>query len=130
MSHFRQPELDIHSSLARLCRVVLGGLLIVASTATTADNAKTDNTKADNDGISAIELRRLLEPTPAEIVQEEQGRIYIYDGLRDTDIERAMSEEFGRIDHMMFIRVRKTDADGEILRDKATGEAIVDDDGC
>jgi hypothetical protein len=87
-------------------------------------------TCAADDDIAAIELRRLLEPTPAEIAQEEKGRIYIYDGLSGRDIERAMSEEFDRVEHMMFIRVRKTDADGEPVRDPDTGAAEVEDDGC
>ena len=87
-------------------------------------------TCAADDDIAAIELRRLLEPTPSEIVQEEEGRIYIYDGLSGSDIERAMSEEFDRVENMMFIRVRKTDADGEPVRDPDTGAAEVEDDGC
>jgi hypothetical protein len=85
---------------------------------------------ADDTDVAAIELRRLLEPTGAEIAQEQKGRIYIYEGLRDIDVERAMDSEFDRIDHMMFIRVRKTDAEGKVARDPETGEVEVEDDGC
>ena len=55
-----------------------------------------------------IELRRLLEPTPAEVRAEQEGRIYIYDGLKEEDIARAIEEQFNRVDSMMFIRVQPT----------------------
>ncbi len=80
--------------------------------------------------VREIELRRLMEPTPAERAQEDRGQIYIYDGLRDTDIQHAMDEEFHRIEHMMFIRTHKTDPHGEVKRDASTGEALIEDDGC
>ena len=77
-----------------------------------------------------IELRRLLEPTESELHAESQGRIYIYDGLRDVDVELAMERQFDRIENMMFIRVKPTDEDGEVLLDPKTGEDLVPDDGC
>jgi len=77
-----------------------------------------------------IELRRLFEPTKAELQEEAAGRIYIYDGLRDIDVERAMQEEYERIENMMFIREKNTDDKGEVLKDPATGEVVMQDDGC
>jgi hypothetical protein len=80
--------------------------------------------------VREIELRRLFEPTQSELEQETEGRIYIYDGLRDKDVERAMEEEFDRVENMMFIREKKTDEKGEVLKNPETGEAVVEDDGC
>jgi hypothetical protein len=80
--------------------------------------------------ISEIEKRRLFEPTDAEIDAEAAGRIYIYEGLSEADIDRAMDEEFERVENMMFIRVKKTDQNGEVIKDPETGEALVEDDGC
>ena len=80
--------------------------------------------------LSGIEQRRLFEPTEAELRQEANGRIYIYDGLRDTDIARAMDEEFARVESMMFIRVKKTDKNGAPVTDPDTGVPVVHDDGC
>ena len=80
--------------------------------------------------VSKIELRRLLDPTEAELAAEAEGRIYIYDGLTDRDIQEAMNEEFERVENMMFIRTRKTNADGELKRNEDTGEVEVADDGC
>lgn len=77
-----------------------------------------------------IELRRLFEPTPAEVSAEESGRIFIYEGLRDVDVARAMREEFDRVDSMMFIREQITDDDGEVKKDPETGTPVYQDDGC
>jgi hypothetical protein len=77
-----------------------------------------------------IQLRRLLEPTDAELAQERKGRIYIYESLTHGDIETAMEEEFDRVESMMFIRVPKTDESGEVMKDKETGGVIFEDDGC
>ena len=85
---------------------------------------------AETTDVSEIELRRLLEPTPSELAQEERGRIYIYDGLRDSDIDHAMREQFDRVEHMMFIRTKKTDGTGAVKRNEKTGEVEVEDDGC
>jgi leucyl aminopeptidase (aminopeptidase T) len=80
--------------------------------------------------VSEIELRRLLDPTEAELAAEAEGRIYIYDGLTDRDIQRALNEEFERVENMMFVRTRKTDPDGALKRNKDTGAVEVEDDGC
>jgi len=79
-------------------RTAVAGLTLVAVTGT-----------AFAVDVSEIERRRLFEPTQAELQQEAAGRIYVYDGLSDADIARAMDDEFFRVENMMFIRVRKTD---------------------
>ena len=78
--------------------------------------------------VSKIEKRRLFEPTPSELQEEASGRIYIYEGLTDKDVERALNEEFERVDSMMFIRVKPTDEEGETLKDPETGEDLYVDD--
>jgi predicted transcriptional regulator len=97
---------------------VLGAVLLMLS----------ENSLAGD--VRDIELRRLFEPTEAEREEESTGRIYIYDGLRDFDVERAMRDEYDRIENMMFIREKKTDGKGEVLKNPATGEDVVEDDGC
>ena len=56
--------------------------------------------------LSEIERRRLLDPTSGELRAEATSRVYIYEGLRDRDVERALEEEFKRVQNMMFIRVK------------------------
>jgi predicted transcriptional regulator len=87
-----------------------------------------ENPRAED--VRDIDLRRLFEPTEAEREEETTGRISIYDGLRDIDVERAMRDEYDRIENMMFIREKKTDGKGEVLKDPATGEDVGEDDGC
>jgi hypothetical protein len=103
--------------------------VVSCSVAVTALFASSLSAAAGAD-VSDYELRRLFEPTEAERAQEHAGRIYIYDGLRDVDIRRAMREEFERVEHMMFIREKRTDEHGEVKTNPATGEAVVEDDGC
>lgn len=100
-----------------LATIGLAATLISSSIAAAAD-------------VSDIEQRRLFEPTEAERAAEAEGRIYIYDGLTDRDVQRALDDEFERVDSMMFIRTRKTDEDGKIKRDEDTGEVEVEGDGC
>ena len=80
--------------------------------------------------VSEIEKRRLFQPTQAELQEDAAGRIYIYDGLTQADIERAMDEELNRVESMMFIRVKKSDEQGKVVKDPETGYALVEDDGC
>jgi hypothetical protein len=76
------------------------------------------------------QMARLLEPTQSDLKSEAKGRVMIYDGLTDKDVERALDEQFDRLDHMMFTRVVVTDDSGEATRDE-DGEVIVEgDDGC
>jgi hypothetical protein len=73
-------------------------------------------------GSSDWQQRRLFEPLPAELVEEARGRIVIYDGMQDVDVERALDEEFDRVETMMFIRIKATDPQGEVV--------AYEDDGC
>jgi hypothetical protein len=85
---------------------------------------------APADDLRDIQLRRLLEPTQAELTRERNGQIYIYESLTNRDIQRAMDEKFDRVESMMFIRVPKTDASGKVQEDPSTGEVLIEDDGC
>ena len=103
--------------VGRLFVAAMLGALVFSTPAAAAD-------------VAQIELRRLFEPTEAELAAESKGRIYIYDGLRDVDIQRALDQEFERVESMMFIRSRKTDESGKVKRDPQTNEEVVEDDGC
>ena len=100
-----------------MIKIGIVGSLLFASTSFAAD-------------VREIELRRLYDPTPAELRAETSGRIYIYDGLKDIDVERAMEQEFDRVESMMFIRLKKTDEKGEIQRNPETQQVVYEDDGC
>ena len=94
----------------------LAGLLLLGRDARAAD-------------VRDIELRRLFEPTPAELRAERSGRIYIEEGLRESDVARAMTEQFDRVDSMMFIRVQRPVQKTE-PKSKEPVEYYTEDDGC
>ena len=55
----------------------------------------------------------LHNPSAAQLEMERRGRVFIYDGLEDVEVDRAMDAQFGRVDNMMFIRTKKTTEGGE-----------------
>jgi hypothetical protein len=76
------------------------------------------------------QVERLLTPTWAQQTQDARLKVFIYDGLTDRTVERAMDEQFARIDAMMFTRVVVTDTQGAPVKDPETGEVVVEEDGC
>ena len=109
----------MHASLFILTTAMAVGLGSVSGAAQSKD-------------LRDIELRRLFEPTSAELRQERSGRVYIYDGLKEADIDRAMREQFPRVDSMMFIRVKPASAPREPDRTNTPVPATTyyQDDGC
>lgn len=56
---------------------------------------------------------QLLTPSEAQLERERRGRVVIYDGLYEHLVDNALDTQFGRIDSMMFIRMLRTDANGD-----------------
>ena len=73
------------------------------------------------DAEDRFQTNALFKPSEALLRAESRGRIMIYDGLESEVVEHALDEQFGRIEHMMFTRIRHTEPDGSV---------IVEDDGC
>ena len=71
----------------------------------------------------SFQYNALFDPTQAQLTAEQHGRVMIYDGLDSEVVERALDEQFDRIEHMMFIRTQQMPTDGE-------DDEIVEDDGC
>lgn len=61
----------------------------------------------------------LHNPSATVLLAEAKGRVTIYDGLQNEEVEQALDDQFGRIDNMMFIRTKMT---------QPNGDAQVDDD--
>ncbi len=74
------------------------------------------------------QVHRLLHPTDAQLKKERQGHVFIYDGLSDKDVQRAMDQGFDRINSMMFINVKKTKADSGTETEGGSDDS--DDSGC
>ena len=74
---------------------------------------------SDPDGDWQLEM--IHDPSAAQIKVEERGRVYIYDGLYDSDVKLAMDTQFDRVDNMMFVRTKV---------ETPQGETETEDDGC
>ena len=73
---------------------------------------------------------RLFTPTEQQLSQEESGKVVIYDGIRDVEVNRAMETQFDRIQYMMFIGTVITNESGEPARDAETGKVMKEDEDC
>jgi len=70
---------------------------------------------------SDYQLQRLMSPTPEQLRGEKTGKVMIYDGLTQKQVNHAMNEQFHRIENMMFVRTRVVDENGD---------EAVEEDGC
>ncbi|MDH5445929.1 MAG: hypothetical protein OEY52_10250 [Gammaproteobacteria bacterium] len=76
------------------------------------------------------QLKRLFRPSEQQLQAEQNGFIFIYDGIKSNDVEKVMQEQFHRLDSMMFTGIIITNEDGEPVIDPKTGLAMREDDGC
>ena len=75
------------------------------------------------------QLERLMNPSKQELQLERAGQVFIYRGLKDNEIERALDAQYDRIENMMFVNTVLTDEEGNPLQDPNT-VGFVADDGC
>lgn len=85
---------------------------------------------ADDERQQSWQMSLLFNPGDHQYEMEHRGRVFIYDGLRDTVVEQALDEQYDRMDSMMFVNTVVTDDDGVPMTDPETGELLVENDGC
>jgi len=105
-------------------------LLPVAGLSSTHAQADPGPTATASTSPDNWQLRRLMEPTEAELAREAQGEVIIYDALTDKQVDAAMSAHPERIRNMMFLGTIVTDDEGEALFDPLGRGFIQEDDGC
>jgi hypothetical protein len=115
----RQNPPEKSGTLSRLTSIVmlLAGTLL------------TPPARAD-DANEKFQYNTLFSPTPAQLKAEGRGRVMIYDGLDNAVVERALDEQFDRIEHMMFTRIRDTAAKDDGKTPDGGENDSGDDDGC
>ena len=86
--------------------------------------------KASQMTLERWQMNMIYQPSESVLEREARGFVHIYDGFDETQVDRILDDQFERMDHMMFIRVKLTDSSGEIRLDPETGEALTADDGC
>ena len=59
----------------------------------------------------------LLAPSSYQLQAEENGRVMIYDQMRNDTVETALNQHFDRIENMMFVRTQHVSADGTVKTD-------------
>ena len=63
-------------------------------------------------------MREMLDsPSSSVLSAEAKGRVTIYDGLRDETVERALDQQFERMQNMMFIRTQHQQEVGDYQAD-------------
>jgi len=62
--------------------------------------------------------RRLMQPSAAERASEDAGQVFIYDRLDEAIVDTALDSNFGRMENMMFVRVRHTEPNGAEWEDE------------
>jgi len=72
---------------------------------------------AEGGPTSAYQKNMLFNPGQPLLKAESRGRVTIYAGLDNSQVDRALDTQFGRIDNMMFIRTRHTLEDGTVEED-------------
>jgi len=105
-------------------RVLAASLLASTITLTTPAAAEIIEADISNQALYDWKNSKLNNPDSQTLkFEKEHDIVYIYSGMKVTDINHAMDTQFHRIDHMMFTQELYPS------RKSSTGYAV-DDDGC
>lgn len=105
--------------------IVLTGLFALAAFASAAI--------AEDRPSQDWQMQMLLAPTPQQIEMEQRkSRVFIYSRVKEPDLDRAMHEQFARIEHMMFINtlVQEPQSKANATDPAAETAWVEQDDGC
>lgn len=79
---------------------------------------------AEQSAVYQWQMQRLMSPDAQTLEREQQQQqVFIYENLHLEDVEKALDEQFSRMENMMFT--------GTMLPPTAAGEPMrKEDDGC
>lgn len=105
MFHSTRKLNKLNASSTSYPKGIIASLLILVSTASLGGD---------------FQHNILFSPDKGILVAEANGRVMIYDQLKSETIDKAMDEQFDRIESMMFVRTQYQQEDG--------GYVVMDDD--
>jgi len=79
--------------------------------------------------IHNIQYKRLSSPSSIQKKYEKKGKVYLYIGLKDKEVDRILDKQFERIENFMFVSVLTTDKNENPIRD-VNGKLILESDDC
>lgn len=100
---------------------VISSLLVLGSTVLATAPAQAAN---------AWQEQQLHAPAPGQLERERTGQVTIYTGFTDVQVAQAMTEQFDRVESMMFVNTVVTRPDGQPKQDPDSGKPVMEDDGC
>lgn len=87
-------------------RVLLNKILLTSVFLFSAMSVQAEN---------SYQQRVLFTPSHSILLAEARGRIMIYDGVKSESVDKAMDEQFDRIETMMFVNTLYKQEDGEYM---------------
>ena len=85
-------------------KIAIRQLTVLSLTAAIAFGANAENSFFTN---------ALFTPSESLLTAEARGRVMIYDGLKNETVDRAMDQQFDRIENMMFVRTLVAQENGD-----------------
>jgi hypothetical protein len=80
---------------------------------------------AEESAAYQMQYRHLMNPSDTTLKREEERQsVYIYEGMRIADVDKAMDSQFDRVENMMFVQTRVPVKTGE------EGAETTQKDGC
>ena len=74
------------------------------------------------------QLKRLLNPSAYQARREQNQKVYVYVGLHDKDVDKAMDKYFDRIESFLFASTIVTDKRGKPVY--KNGQLVTESDDC
>ena len=87
------------------------------------------NVMAGDFNYESWQLARIFTPDTKALRTESKQQVFIFDGLKDKDVDRAMDVAFERVENFMFVSTVVTDEEGEVMHDPL-GRLVLEDDDC
>jgi len=80
-------------------------------------------------GLHGVQYKRLTAPSNYQTRKESEGKVYLYIGMKDKEVEKVLDSDFDRIENFLFMSVIVTDKTGSPSRNKQ-GQIILESDDC